>query len=346
MTFNALATQTPIVAAVRPLLEVENLSIRFPASEPVRNLGFTVHDGETLALVGESGSGKSLSALALMGLLPRAARIASGSVRFQGADLLGRSARDWRAIRGRDIAMVFQEPMTSLNPVLTIGRQIAEVLSRHEGLSARAARARAIELLDLVRIADPHRRIDDYPHRLSGGMRQRVMIAIAVACRPKLLIADEPTTALDVTIQAQVLDLLDRLRRDLSMALVLITHDLGVVGQWADRVVVMYAGRKVEEAFPDDLFAAPLHPYTRGLVAASPRMTGGRNYHDGRLTEIPGSIVSAAGETGCPFAPRCELAQAACRAAVPDAVEVRPGRLVACPVTSAREVPDVAAQGL
>ena len=342
MTAVAGAPPRPIVAEVAPLIAVEDLSIRFPASEPVRNLGFTVHDGETLALVGESGSGKSLSALALMGLLPRAARIGSGRVLFRGVDLLGLSARDWRAVRGRDIAMVFQEPMTSLNPVLTIGRQITEVLRRHEGLSARAARARAIELLDLVRIPDPHRRIDDYPHRLSGGMRQRVMIAIAVACRPKLLIADEPTTALDVTIQAQVLDLLDRLRRDLSMALILITHDLGVVGQWADRVVVMYAGRKVEEAFPDDLFAAPLHPYTRGLLAASPRIEAGRNYHDGPLTEIPGSIVSAAGEAGCPFAPRCDLARPSCRSTLPAIAEIRPGRLVACPVTSDREARDVA----
>ena len=330
------------MTTVSSLLEVENLSIRFPVSEPVRDLSFRVHDGETLALVGESGSGKSLSALALMGLLPRAARIASGRIAFQGGDLLGRTPKQWRALRGRDIAMIFQEPMTSLNPVLTIGRQITEVLRRHEGLSARAARARAIELLDLVRIADPHRRIDDYPHRLSGGMRQRVMIAIAVACRPKLLIADEPTTALDVTIQAQVLDLLDRLRRDLSMALILITHDLGVVGQWADRVVVMYAGRKVEEAFPDDLFAEPLHPYTRGLLAASPRIESGHNYHDGPLREIPGSIVSAAGEAGCPFAPRCDLARPACRTAVPAAVEIRRGRLVACPVTAEREAAHVA----
>jgi peptide/nickel transport system ATP-binding protein len=322
------------MTTISPLLEVEGLSIRFPGSEPVRDLSFRVHDSETVALVGESGSGKSLTALALMGLLPRSAQLLSRKFDFRGNNLLAQTPKAWRGIRGRDIAMIFQEPMTSLNPVLTIGRQITEVLRQHEGLSARAARARAIELLDLVRIADPHRRIDDYPHQLSGGMRQRVMIAIAVACGPKLLIADEPTTALDVTIQAQVLDLLDKLRRDLAMALILITHDLGVVGQWADRVVVMYAGRKVEEAFPDDLFADPLHPYTRGLLAASPRIKSGHNYRDGPLREIPGSITSAIGETGCPFAPRCQLVREYCRTAPPAAVEVRPGRLVACPVTS------------
>jgi oligopeptide/dipeptide ABC transporter ATP-binding protein len=334
------------MTTIPPLLEVENLTIRFPVSAPVRDLSFRVHDGETVAIVGESGSGKSLTALALMGLLPKAARIPSGRLALRGTNLLGQSEAAWRKIRGREIAMIFQEPMTSLNPVLTIGRQITEVVQQHEGLSARAARLRAIELLDLVRIADPNRRIDDYPHRLSGGMRQRVMIAIAVACRPKLLIADEPTTALDVTIQAQVLDLLDKLRRDLSMALILITHDLGIVGQWADRVVVMYAGRKVEEAFPDDLFAAPLHPYTRGLLAASPRIDTGHNYRDGPLREIPGSIVSAAGQTGCPFAPRCELVRDACHVSPPAALEARPGRLVACPVSITKENAMVAPGGL
>jgi oligopeptide/dipeptide ABC transporter ATP-binding protein len=334
------------VNRIAPLLDVQGLSIRFPAAEPVRDLSFRVHDGETVAIVGESGSGKSLTALALMGLLPRAARIASGRVSLRETSLLDQSPAAWRRVRGREIAMIFQEPMTSLNPVLTIGRQITEVLELHEGLSRRAARARAIELLDLVRIADPHRRIDDYPHRLSGGMRQRVMIAIAVACRPKLLIADEPTTALDVTIQAQVLDLLDRLRRDLSMALILITHDLGIVGQWADRVVVMYAGRKVEEAFPDELFAAPLHPYTRGLLGASPRISIGHSYRDGPLREIPGSIVSAAGQPGCPFAPRCEYVRPSCLSAPPPPVEASPGRLVACPVTIERSPADVALGGL
>ncbi len=333
------------MTGVAPLLEVERLTIRFPHSEPVRDLSFRVHPGETVALVGESGSGKSLTALALMGLLPHGARAGADRLAFAGADLRALDARAWRGVRGRQMAMVFQEPMTSLNPVLTIGRQITEVVRHHAGLSARAARTRAIELLDLVRIADPQRRVDDYPHRLSGGMRQRVMIAIAVACRPKLLIADEPTTALDVTIQAQVLDLLDQLRRDLSMGLILITHDLGVVGQWADRVVVMYAGGKVEEAQSDALFGGPLHPYTRGLLAASPRIEDARTYHDGPLLEIPGSIASAAGEPGCAFAPRCSLVRPACRLTPPPVIEAESGWLVACPVTLAptQEAPRVAA---
>ena len=316
------------------LLRVDNLTVRFPSAEPVRNLSFEVEEGETLAIVGESGSGKSLTALALMRLLPKTAKIPTGKVSFDGRDLLAIEEREMRQLRGRDIGMIFQEPMTSLNPVLTIGKQITEVLRLHEGLSAKAARARAIELLDLVRIPDAHRRIDEYPHQLSGGMRQRVMIAIAVACRPKLLIADEPTTALDVTIQAQVLDLLDGLRRELDMALILITHDLGVVGQWADKVVVMYAGRKVEEALPDALFDTPLHPYTRGLLTASPRLNSDYHYSDGPLLEIPGSIVSAAGEQGCPFRPRCSVARASCGQAVPAMLIPAPGRLVACPFTT------------
>jgi peptide/nickel transport system ATP-binding protein len=327
------------------LLEVEELTVRFPNAEPVRGLGFSVDAGETLAIVGESGSGKSLTALALMQLLPRSARIASGAIRFNGRDLLKLSERDMRKVRGRDIGMIFQEPMTSLNPVLTIGAQIREVLRLHEGLSVRAAHVRAVELLDLVRIPDPARRAKDFPHQLSGGMRQRVTIAMAVACSPKLLIADEPTTALDVTIQAQVLDLIDTLRRQLSMAVILITHDLGVVGQWADKVVVMYAGRKVEEALPEPLFAAPLHPYTRGLLAASPRISAGQNYRTGRLTEIPGSITSAAGEKGCPFRPRCPMARAACGLGVPAMLAPSAGRLVACPYTSLSEVTHVAAGG-
>jgi len=329
------------------LLEVDGLTVRFPTAEPVRNLSFSVGKGETLAIVGESGSGKSLTALALMRLLPRSARIASGQIRFGGKDLLAIAEREMRTVRGRDIGMIFQEPMTSLNPVLTIGAQVREVLKLHEGLSTAAARARAIELLDLVRIPDPHRRVKSFPHELSGGMRQRVMIAMAVACSPQLLIADEPTTALDVTIQAQVLDLLDGLRRQLSMAVILITHDLGVVGQWADKVVVMYASRKVEEALPDALFARPLHPYTRGLLAASPRLNAGQHYRNGPLSEIPGSIVSAAGEKGCPFRPRCPVARASCALSVPALLTPAPERLVACPFTSlVGEEKYVAAVGL
>ncbi|MES0207836.1 ABC transporter ATP-binding protein [Mesorhizobium sp. M0028] len=328
------------------LLRVDNLTVCFPTTEPVSQLSFEVGEGETLAIVGESGSGKSLTALALMQLLPRSAKIPNGRIEFAGRDLLGLDQKAMRNLRGREIAMIFQEPMTSLNPVLTIGRQITEVLTLHEGIRGQAARARAIELLSLVRIPDPQRRIDDYPHQLSGGMRQRVMIAIAVACRPRLLIADEPTTALDVTIQAQVLDLLDTLRRELSMAVVLITHDLGVVAQWADKVVVMYAGRKVEQALPGALFRTPLHPYTRGLLAASPRLKTNLHYRDARLTEIPGSIVSAAGEKGCPFRPRCAVARDSCAHFVPALVEVGEDRLVACPYSFIPEVAHGAALGL
>jgi peptide/nickel transport system ATP-binding protein len=315
------------------LLDVRDLTISFADSSPVRNLDFVVKQGETVAIVGESGSGKSLTALALMRLLPKPAVIGSGSIHFAGQDLISLSDRAMRERRGRDIAMIFQEPMTSLNPVITIGKQIGEVLRLHRGLSARQARKRAIEMLDLVRIPEPAKRVDDYPHRLSGGMRQRVMIAIAVACQPQLLIADEPTTALDVTIQAQVLELLDRLRRDLSLGLLLITHDLGVVGQWADRVVVMYAGRKVEEALPDDLFANPLHPYTRGLLAASPRLASNLHYRHAALTEIPGNISSALREPGCPFVPRCPAATGSCRSGFPQPVSPSPSRLVACPIS-------------
>jgi peptide/nickel transport system ATP-binding protein len=319
------------------LLEVRHLTIAFPRAEPVRDLSFSVRRGETVSIVGESGSGKSLTALALMRLLPRSARIASGAIMFGEHDLARRGEIEMQKVRGREIAMIFQEPMTSLNPVLTVGAQIMEVLRLHEGLSRSAARVRAVELLERVRVADPHLRVDDYPHRLSGGMRQRVMIAIAIACGPKLLIADEPTTALDVTIQAQVLDLLDSLRRDFAMGLILITHDLGVVGQWADRVVVMYAGRKVEEGAPDRILANPRHPYTAGLLGASPRVAGGLNYRDGPLREIPGNIASAAVEQGCPFAPRCAHAIAACRLAPPPFVEVERGHGAACPVLNPLE---------
>jgi peptide/nickel transport system ATP-binding protein len=280
------------------LLEVSDFSVRFSTTEPVKGVSFSADPGEMLAIVGESGSGKSLTALGLMGLLPRHAKT-GGQIRFDGRDLVGLREKELRHIRGRDIAMIFQEPMTSLNPVLTIGEQIVEVLRIHEDLSRRQARERAIALLDLVSIPEARRRIDEYPHQLSGGMRQRVMIAIAVACNPKLLIADEATTALDVTIQAQVLQLLDNLRAQLNMAVILITHDLGIVAQWADRVVVMYAGRKIEEGLPGEVFEKPYHPYTNGLLSASPRLKANYHYRDGPLQEIPGSIVSAAGEKGC-----------------------------------------------
>jgi peptide/nickel transport system ATP-binding protein len=325
---------------VEALLDIRNLTIGFPNATPVRDLSFSVAPAETLAIVGESGSGKSLTALALMRLLPKTARIIAGQVRLGGDDLIPLPEIEMRHRRGRDIAMIFQEPMTSLNPVLTVGRQIGEVLRVHRGLSKAQARRETANLLDLVRIPNPERCLDDYPHRLSGGMRQRVMIAMAVACRPRLLIADEPTTALDVTIQAQVLELLDRLRSELSLSLLLITHDLGLVGQWADRVVVMYAGRKVEEAPPDALFAHPLHPYTRGLLAASPRLHDRLHYRQGRLSEIAGNIASALTEPGCPFAPRCPDRRAVCRTRFPDERIAGPGRHVACYAEPASETQD------
>jgi len=316
------------------LLEVSDFSVRFGATEPVKGVSFSVNPGEMLAIVGESGSGKSLTALGLIGLLPRHAK-AKGQIRFDGRDLVGLPERDLRRIRGRDIAMIFQEPMTSLNPVLTIGDQIIEVLRIHEDLSRRQARERAIALLDLVSIPEARRRIDEYPHQLSGGMRQRVMIAIAVACNPKLLIADEATTALDVTIQAQVLQLLDNLRVQLNMAVILITHDLGIVAQWADRVVVMYAGRKIEEGLPGEVFERPYHPYTNGLLSASPRLKADYHYRDGPLSEIPGSIVLAAGEKGCSFRPRCPVARPSCASVVPQLIALPAGRQVACPYVPA-----------
>jgi peptide/nickel transport system ATP-binding protein len=277
------------VTTTPPLLEMRGLDVFFHGSngpiQAVRGLDLTLQRGETLALVGESGCGKSTTALALLRLLAPGTAL-RGSIRFDGRDILALSPAALREVRGREIAMIFQEPMTSLNPVHTIGSQIAETLRRHEKLSAVAARKRAIELLDLVRIPEPHRRIDDHPHNLSGGQRQRVMIAMAVACKPRLLVADEPTTALDVTIQAQFLELLDGLRRELDMALLLITHDLGLVAQWADRVAVMYDGQKVEEASTSKLFAAPGHAYTRGLLGASLHAGSALHYADARLPEI------------------------------------------------------------
>ncbi|MDR2111938.1 MAG: ABC transporter ATP-binding protein [Candidatus Accumulibacter sp.] len=268
-----------------PLLEIGQLNISFPGHEAVRAFDLSVRASETLALVGESGCGKSVTALSLMRLLPPSARV-DGTLLFEGVDLLALPLSRMRDLRGRAISMIFQEPMTSLNPVLSIGHQLEEVLRRHEGLSARAARNRAVELLDLVKIPEPARRVGDFAHNLSGGQRQRVMIAMAVACRPRLLIADEPTTALDVTIQAQILELLDTLRREFSMSLLLITHDLGLVGQWADRVAVMYAGRKVEEAPTQRLFEHPAHPYSRGLLGASLHIEQDLHYRSTRLPEI------------------------------------------------------------
>ncbi len=268
-----------------PLLDIQDLHVTFPGHQAVRGLNLTINAGETLALVGESGCGKSATALSLMRLQPDSARL-QGRILFDGNDLLTLSPQHIRQLRGNSLSMIFQEPMTSLNPVLSIGQQIIETLRLHQDLTPAAARKRAIELLDLVKIPEPARRVDDYPHNLSGGQRQRVMIAMAVACQPRLLIADEPTTALDVTIQAQILELLDNLRRELSMSLLLITHDLGLVAQWADRVAVMYAGQKVEEAETAQLFRAPQHPYTQGLLGTSLHMDQQSHYRLSRLPEI------------------------------------------------------------
>jgi peptide/nickel transport system ATP-binding protein len=316
-----------------PLLEVADLSVHFETDDggvhAVDRMSFTLAEGEVLGIVGESGCGKSVTAMSITRLLPPTATV-SGSVRFDGDDLLSLSPAKLRRIRGRRISYVFQEPMTSLNPAYTVGRQIGEVLRRHLDLSRRDARRRTVELLELVRIPAPERRIDEYPHQLSGGMRQRVMIAIALACDPKVLIADEPTTALDVTIQAGILDLMREVRERLGTAIVLITHNLGVVADVADRVVVMYAGRKAEEATVDDLFEHPQHPYTIGLLGAIPRPTEDGSRPD-RLQEIPGRVPSLAELPAyCAFADRCPRADELSRTQVPELRPVRPGHLVAC----------------
>jgi peptide/nickel transport system ATP-binding protein len=306
----ALAIQNvaaPSSVPARPLLEVTDLRTYFFTRDGVVRAvdGVSLHvaEGETLAVVGESGCGKSVTSLSILRLVQTPpGRIVSGAIRFQGVDLLTLDDAAMRRIRGNDISMIFQEPMTSLNPVLTIGRQIGETLMLHQTLDHAAASQRAVEMLRLVHIPEAERRIGEYPHQLSGGMRQRVMIAMALACNPKLLIADEPTTALDVTIQAQILDLMRELKRKIGAAIILITHDLGVVAEMAQRVVVMYAGRKVEEAAVTELFDEPLHPYTRALMASMPSM----NSASVRLTEIAGMVPAPQDiGAGCPFAPRC-----------------------------------------
>ncbi|MFT9147414.1 ATP-binding cassette domain-containing protein [Acetobacter sp.] len=284
-----------------PLLSLRDLAIDFPARGPgtqgvrpaVTSIGFDIPEGGFVALVGESGSGKSLTALSLLGLLPPGARRLSGTAIFENEDIFRLEAAPLRALRGSRIGMIFQEPMTSLNPVLTVGSQIAEVLYLHLGLPRRAAQSRTVELLDAVRINDPRRIANAYPHELSGGMRQRVMIAMAIACHPRLLIADEPTTALDVTIQAQILELIDSLRAELSMAVLLITHDLDIVAQWADRAVIARAGQVVEALDASRLFTHAQAPYTRALLAASPRQGKVRHYTDGPLTELPAIMGEA-----------------------------------------------------
>ncbi len=314
------------------LLDVRGLTTAFATGRgevtAIEDVSFSLRAGEILGVVGESGSGKSVTALTIMGLLPRPpARVVAGSVAFDGEDITNASPARMRRIRGPGIAMVFQEPMTSLNPVFSIGEQIMETLRAHERLSQREQRARAVEMLDRVGIPSAARRLDDYPHQMSGGQRQRVMIAMALACRPKLLIADEPTTALDVTIQAQILDLLLDLREQLGMAIMVITHNMGVVAETADKVMVMYAGRVVEQAPVDRLFARPLHPYTRGLLSCVPSMETELD----RLLAIPGGLPEPSRRPpGCRFAPRCARADPACSAAMPVLEPMEEGHLAAC----------------
>ena len=298
----------------------------------VDDVSFSVRRGETLAIVGESGCGKSVTALSVMRLVPDPpGRIVGGSIMLEGTDLLSLDESEMRAIRGNRISMIFQEPMTSLNPVMRIGDQITEAVRLHRQMSRKEATAKAVEMLRLVKIPEPERRAQEYPHQLSGGMRQRAMIAMALACRPALLIADEPTTALDVTIQAQILALILELQKELGMGLVLITHDLGVVAQTAQRVIVMYAGRKVEEADVETLFASPRHPYTRGLMASIPSLPSLSTNADAPLVEIPGMVPSLTNlPKGCAFAPRCGLAMARCREEYPPLLAWGENHLAAC----------------
>ena len=298
----------------------------------VDDVSFSVRRGETLAIVGESGCGKSVTALSVMRLVPDPpGRIVGGSIMLEGIDLLSLDESEMRAIRGNRISMIFQEPMTSLNPVMRIGDQITEAVRLHRQMSRKEATAKAVEMLRLVKIPEAERRAQEYPHQLSGGMRQRAMIAMALACRPALLIADEPTTALDVTIQAQILALILELQKELGMGLVLITHDLGVVAQTAQRVIVMYAGRKVEEADVETLFASPRHPYTRGLMASIPSLPSLSTNADAPLVEIPGMVPSLTNlPKGCAFAPRCGLAMARCREEYPPLQTWGENHLAAC----------------
>jgi peptide/nickel transport system ATP-binding protein len=314
------------------LLEVKSLRTSFFTEDgevrAVDGVSFSVEPGKLMGLVGESGSGKTATVLSIMRLLPESAKIVGGEVRFEDRELVALPEPEMRAVRGAKIAMIFQEPMTSLNPVFTIGSQIAEAIRLHQMTSRREARARAIEALRMVGIADPERRVDDYPHQLSGGMRQRVMIAMALSCNPRLLIADEPTTALDVTIQAQILDLIRELQSRLKLAVILVTHDLGIVAEYADDVTILYAARVMEQASCADLFREPLNPYTRGLLDSIPG-TGGNRRH--RLQAIPGTIPSALHPpSGCRFHPRCPMAIPNCAKVDPPLEEKRLAHYVAC----------------
>jgi peptide/nickel transport system ATP-binding protein/oligopeptide transport system ATP-binding protein len=311
---------------------VRGLKVEFGTDQgPARavdDLSFDLRAGEVLGIVGESGSGKSVTALSIMGLLPvPPGRVVGGEILFEGSDLLKKSHTEMRKIRGGAISMIFQEPMTSLNPVFTIGDQLTEAVRWHERVSPQAARDRAIEMLNKVGIPSPERRLEDYPHQLSGGMRQRVMIAMALSCNPKLLLADEPTTALDVTIQAQILDLLRQLQEEFRMAVIIITHNMGVVAEFADRVLVMYAGRTVEHAAVDGVFERPAHPYTEGLLASIPDLEA--DVH--RLTAIPGTLPNPHElPAGCRFQPRCGHAREECASGLPPLIQVASGHLAAC----------------
>lgn len=314
------------------LLKVNNLTTRLETAkgcfDAVAGVSFELAAGETIALVGESGCGKSLTALSIMGLVPSPpGQVTAGEVLLQGQDLLQKSEREMRSVRGKDMAMIFQEPMTALNPLLRIGDQLSEGIRLHEGLSRAEAAKKAVEILGLVGITDPTRRMREYPHQLSGGMRQRVMIAMALACNPRLLIADEPTTALDVTIQAQILHLMQDLQSRLGTAIILITHDLGVVAAMANRVLVMYLGRVVENAPVRDMFLQPLHPYTQGLLGSIPSI----KERSGRLQQIKGMVPHPAQRPpGCPFSDRCPYAQVRCAGEEPPLQELPDGRHVAC----------------
>ena len=342
MSYEAVGAVAPAMALTEPVLEIVNLHTEFRTAagtiRAVDGVSYAVRRGETLCVVGESGCGKSVTALSVLRLISSPpGRIAGGQVRFEGRDLLTLSEAEMEKIRGNDISMIFQEPMTSLNPLYTIGRQVSEAIALHQGLSRRDAMVKAVAMLRRVAIPDPESRAASYPHQLSGGMRQRVMIAMALSCNPKVLIADEPTTALDVTIQAQILALIREQQKTLGTAVVLITHDMGVVAETADRVVVMYAGRKVEEASVTDLFERPAHPYTRGLLGSIPdieaaALSGARpGGQRPRLTEIKGMVPSLAQlPQGCSFAPRCGFSTVACHEAAPPIVQHRPQHWAAC----------------
>jgi peptide/nickel transport system ATP-binding protein len=317
------------------LLEIENLQTHFRTPDGINRavdgLSLEIEAGQTLAIVGESGCGKSVTAMSVLRLIPEPPGKIAGRIAFNGRDLLKLSDAEMRDIRGNEISMIFQEPMSSLNPVLTIGRQIREPLRLHQRLDRAAAEKRAVEMLALVGIPEPQRRVNEYSHQMSGGMRQRVMIAMALACNPKLLIADEPTTALDVTVQAQILDLMRELKQRVGAAIMLITHDLGVVAEVAEHVVVMYAGRKVEEAPARHLFARPRHPYTQGLLGAVPKLGSSFTGDEQRLAEIPGLVPSLKNRIqGCVFASRCPRATDICRQAAPKLQDKAPGHWVAC----------------